>query len=85
MQRVVLQYLTLKWLSVAHRISRLALGTKETSDLCQELVLLYVEGKTLFSLGRFGGILASTGLVCLFVWYTGSGFLVISKKVPKLA
>lgn len=74
MQRVVLQYLTLKWLGVANRISRLPLGTKETSDFFQELVLLYIQGTTLFSLGCFGGVLDSTRLVCLFVWYTGLVF-----------
>lgn len=71
MQRVVLQYLTLKWLGIANRISRLPLGTKETSDLFQELVLLYVEGTTLFSLGCLGGVLDSTRPDCLFVCLFG--------------
>lgn len=78
-------YFIVKWLSVVNHISRLLLGTKETFDLFQELVLLYVKGTAPFSLGCFGGVLDSTGFVCLFVWYKGSSFLMISKNIPKLA
>ena len=84
-QRAVSQHLTLQWQGVANRVSRLPVGAQGNSDLFQGLVLPYVDGTTSFSPGCCGGVLDSIGLVYLFVWYTGSGFLLISKKVPKSA